>query len=317
MAGPFQCLLLATEHTEQDHGAEALAFVLAQRCRLPLAAVLPVAGNAELDMAAPQRAAAIDAEAASRREGLERAARTVGVALAVQVRRGPELADEIVAEALERRTDLLVIRRRGKRGLLANLLVGEMVSHVLAAAPCSVLVVPRDGVMWQRAVLVGIDPQQRDPALPAVAAALARECGAALHFVCVVARESERGAAGQALAQAVVDSGWRADGAAPAGALQVAKSLALPSGMPTSTPDPLPAGKPATLQTEVLVGAAPSTLLAAAAARGADLLVVGRSARPAPHGAGRARLGSVAREVTGLATCPVLVHVPTAAEAPR
>lgn len=283
MAGPFQRLLLATEHTEQDRGAEALAFALASRCALPLSAVLPVAGNPELEMAAPQRAAEIDAEAARRREGLEAAARAAGVALAVQVRHGAELAEEIVAEARERRADLLVIRRRGKRGLLANLLVGEMVSRVLAHSPCSVLVVPRDGTLWQRAVTVGIDPLQRDPSLPAAAAALARECGTALHFVCVAAREGERAAAEDALKQAIADGGTSVPGA----------------------------------HAEVVVGTAPSALLAAAAARGADLLVMGRAARPAPHGAARARLGSVAREVTGLATCPVLVHVPSVAETSR
>jgi len=287
MSGPFRHLLLATEHTEHDRGAEAVAFALAARCRLPLAAVLPVAGNPELEMAAPQLAAEIDAGAARRREGLESAARASGVELAVQVRHGAELAEEIVAEARERGTDLLVIRRRGKRGLLANLLVGEMVSRVLAAAPCSVLVVPRDAAMWQRAVMVGIDPQQRDASLPAAAAAVARECGAALHFVCVAAREGERAAAGQALAQAVADSG-------------------LGAGAP-----------PPAVHTEVVVGAAPPTLLAAAAARGADLLVVGRFARGAAHAGARTRLGAVAREVTGLATCPVLVHVPSAAETPR
>lgn len=293
MAEPFQRPLLATERTEQDRGAEAVAFALAVRCGLPLAAVLPVAGNPELEMAAPRLAAEIDAEAARRREGLEATARSAGVVLAVQVRHGADLADEIVAEARERRTDLLVIRRRGKRGLLAKLLVGEVVSRVLAAAPCSVLVVPRDGAMWQHAVLVGIDARHRDPTLPAAAATVARKCGAVLHFVCVAARESERAAAAQALKQAVADSGWGASEGARSGGVQT------------------------DVQTEVLVGSAPAAILATAAARGADLLIVGRSARALAHGAARPRLGSVAREVTGLATCPVLVHDPSAAETPR
>ena len=50
----------------------------------------------------------------------------------LRVRRGDELYRQIVDEARERKTELIVLRRRGKRGFLANLLVGEMVSKVLA-----------------------------------------------------------------------------------------------------------------------------------------------------------------------------------------
>lgn len=49
MAPPFTRLLLASEHTDFDRGAEALAFALAQRCGLPLAAVLPVTSNPEYE----------------------------------------------------------------------------------------------------------------------------------------------------------------------------------------------------------------------------------------------------------------------------
>ena len=99
--------------------------------------------------------------------------------LDLQARHGAEPYVEIVDEARERAADLIVIRRRGKRGLLANLLVGEMVFKVLAHAPCSVLVVPRGMPMWTRRVLVGIDPHAPDATLLAQAAALAAECALA------------------------------------------------------------------------------------------------------------------------------------------
>lgn len=268
-------LLLATEHTEQDGGAEAVALALAHRRGEPLAAVLPLARDAELEMAAPAAAERADAEAATRRQALLARARAAGVAIDLHLRRGPERHAEILDEARERGAGLLVIRRRGRRGLLANLLVGEMVSRVLAQATCSVLVVPREGQLWLRAVLVAIDPQHREPSLPAAAAALASECGAVLRLVCVAAREDLRPAAEQALAQALSDSG-------DAGA-----------------------------HGEVRVGAVAAEIMAAAEACGADLIVVGR------HGSGQARvrLGSVAREVTGRAACPVLVHAPAPAPA--
>ena len=132
---------------------------MAQHCGLPLAAVLPIVSNPEYEALAPQLAAHTEAQAGQRIQALLGDAQRAGVVLELQTRRGPEPYREIVDEARERHTDLIVIRRRGKRGLLANLLVGDMVRNVVAHAPCSVLVVPRASQMWSRRVLVALDPQ--------------------------------------------------------------------------------------------------------------------------------------------------------------
>src|SRR5512134_2569231 len=95
----FSRLLLATEHGEFDAGSEALAFVMAQRCGLPLAAVLPVVSNPEFEAVAPELAAKADAEASVRREQLESRARAAGVTMALRVRHGAEPYAEIVEEA--------------------------------------------------------------------------------------------------------------------------------------------------------------------------------------------------------------------------
>lgn len=280
MVAAFSRPLLATEHGEFDTGAEALAFAIARQCGLPLAGVLPVVSNPEYEVVAPQLAAKADAEAAAKRQHLATLARAQGVTLDLQVRHGPEAWTEIVDEARERGADLIVIRRRGKRGLLANLLVGEMVSKVVAHAPCSLLIAPRDARLWTRGVLAGVDPQAPDAGLLAQAALLARDCDLPLHLLCVAAGEAGREAAAQALAAAL----------ASAGALH------------------------ARVDGQVLTGRAHQVLVDTAQARGADLLVVGR------HGGtplARAWIGGTAQKVIGLAPCPVLVHVSQAkAETP-
>lgn len=270
---PFRRLLLATEHGEFDRGAEGLALALARHCALPLAAVLPLTSNAEFESVAPAWAARLDANASRDREALLADAARAGVNLDVVVRRGPEPYAEIVAEARARGTDLLVIRRRGQRSFLANLLVGEMVSKVVAHAPCTVLVVPRDGVMWQRRVLLGLDPQRADPQATRRAALLAAACGLPMQVVAVMAADTERAAA-----QATIDAA-----VAEAGILGVVATG------------------------ELRTGRTHQALLDAAAACGADLIVIGRH-----QGGGlpRAWLGGVAQKVLGLAHGPVLVHVP-------
>jgi nucleotide-binding universal stress UspA family protein len=254
MTHPFERLLLATEHSEFDSGAEAVAFALAQRCGLPLAGVLPILGNAEYEMVAPEHAARADARAAERRSALEAAARAHGVAFDLRVRHGPELDAEIVAEARDRAADLIVIRRRGKRGLLANLLVGEMVGKVVAQSPCSVLVTPRGAAIWQRRVMLALDPLAGDRSSVTQAAAIAAECGLPLQLTCVAADTAARAGAQQALVA----------------------GLALARAMHANTDG------------DVRVGRAPDVLIEAAREAGADLLVISRQANAAHKVIGRA-----------------------------
>lgn len=277
MAAAFARLLLATEHGSYDGGAESLALALAQRCGLPLACVLPIVGNPEFETVAPRLAERADAEASLKREQLLAMALAAGVRLTVQVRRGPEPAAEIIEEARLQRADLLVVRRRGPRGVLANLLVGEMVSQVLRSAPCSVLIAPRAAQMWSRRVMVGLDPAAVDVGTLGLAAGLAADCGLPLQVVCVVGNEAARSLAQPALATA----------------LQQARAVCRSA------------------DGELRVGPVQQELTAAARGCAADLIVIGRQGRDHP---GRARIGGVTNKVIGAADGPVLVHVHNAQE---
>jgi nucleotide-binding universal stress UspA family protein len=282
MTAIFTRLLLATEHTEYDSGAEPLALALAQKCAVPLAIVLPLVSNPEYEALAPQLAQRAEAEAAAKLQELRQTAQAAGVAVELRARRGPEPYREIVDEASERGSDLIVIRRRGQRGLLANLLVGEMVRNVVAHAPCSVLVTPRGARMWSRRVLVAIDPRSTDMTPVTTAAAIAAACALPLSVVGV--------------ADTAADAMQQAEKA-----LQRAWSTARAFGIPVDG--------------FVRIGRPHSQILSAAQQSLADLLVIGR------HGddtLARAWLGGVAQKVIGLADLPVLVSVtPKSVEAPR
>ena len=267
----FNRLLLATEHSENDAGAEALAFALARRCELPLAGVLPLVSNAEYEALAPELAARAEAQARERLEALRDAARRAGVALEIHARRGPQPDQLIVDECARLAADLLVIRRRGRRGLLANLLLGEMVRNVVTHAPCSVLVAPRAARMWSRRVLVAIDPLGTDMTAVSIAAAIAAQCGLPLSGVTVV-----DDAAG------TVERSRRAvrDAASSARAQGVELEMRSCGGRPHEQ------------------------IVATAEALGADLIVIGRRGEDR---LARAWLGGVAQKVIGLADRPVLV----------
>lgn len=270
MSQLFTRLLLATEHTEFDAGAEAVAIGMAQRCQLPLATVLPLVSNPEYEALAPEIATRAEQDAAAKIVKIRAKAQAQGVAIDLHVRRGEEPYQEIIAEARERNTELIIVRRRGKRGFLANLLVGEMVSKVLAHAPCHVLFVPREASMWSQAVMVAAEPGAQGLRLVKTAAAVAAECGLPLHLVYVTTGQ----------AKAPDTDSFLADAAAAAQQLGIS------------------------LQVDVRSGKAFTEILASTAAGKADLLVIG--SRSDSH-IGRAMIGGVAQKIIGLSDKPVLV----------
>lgn len=270
MAQLFSRMLLATEHGEFDVGAERTALALAQRCQRPLAALLPLLSNPEYEALAPQIAARAEREAAGNIARLRAQADAVGVTVDLRLRRGEEPYLEIVQEALAQGSDLIIIRRRGKRGFLANLLVGEMVSKVLAHAPCHVLIAPRDACLWRQRVLVAAVPGAQGRQIVATALAVAAQFGLALQLVSVVPAEGLR-----APAQAFVTE-----------LLQLAQQAGV------SAQGEVRSGKPFT------------EILAAAAACQADLIVMGGRG---DSRIGRALLGGVAQKVIGLSEHPILV----------
>lgn len=277
---PFTRLLLATEHSDQDAGAERVALAMSRRCGLPLQAVLPLAFNAEFESVAPELAARADAQAAERRAALQALAVQAGVDCTIHVRRAAELHEAIVDTARALGSELIVTRRRGRRGVLANLLVGEMVSRVVAHAPCSVLLTPAQGAMWSRRICCGVDPAAPSMGVVEQAARVAATCGLPLDLVAVVPSLAQRDAADAVMA----------------GAGQRARALG------------------AQVETQVCVGRVHDALLQAAAAAQADLLVIGRHGGQALgtlQGLARAWLGGAAQKIIGLATSPVLVVVET------
>lgn len=192
MDHPFKHILLATERTKFDAGAERVALEMAKLCNLPLSVVVPVLTNPEFEIEARKLIDRSESEIASRIDELRAQAGEMGVSIDVHARRGEVPYKEIIIEASGRKSDLVVIRRRGKRSFLANLLIGEMVGKVVGAAPCSVLMVPRSGKMWTHGILVAVDASDGAASIVAVAAAIASLCNLPLHVISVVASDGGR-----------------------------------------------------------------------------------------------------------------------------
>lgn len=270
MSKSFNRVLLATEGTEFDVGSERVAIELAARWQLPLLAVIGVVSNPEFETVAPRLARKAEAEAAAHLDELRQTARARGVELLGSVRVGETLYQEIVAEASERKADLIVLRRRGKRGFVAQLLVGAMVHTVIGHAPCSVLIVPRAASMWSRRILLATDGSAHSERATEVAAEVTVRCALPVAVVCVSVHPQE-------------------DLAATA---NVERALALLRAAGASADGHTRGGRPH------------DAILAVGREVGADLIVLGRRGI---GGVERLLLGSTAERVAGLADCPVLI----------
>lgn len=272
MKHPFERILLATEHTEFDSGAERLAFDMAKRCGVPLHAVVPVLSNPEYEVIAPQLAERTEHEAVAKINALHDAASNAGIQLEIKARRGAEPYREIVQEAEEHRSDLIVTRRRGKRSFLSNLLVGEMVSKVTGHAPCSVLFVPRAAQMWSHGVLAAVDNSPNAEHVAHTAAKVAAQCALPLTLISVISHDTPE---------------LRAQAEATLGHVLATASAA---GVQADS--------------RILTGKPFEQILATAESLGTDLVVVGR------HGESnviRAPFGGTTQKVVGLTDTPVLV----------
>ena len=272
MAAPLHRIALMTQWTEFDSGAERIALALAQQGRLPLTIVVPLLSNPEFEVVAHELVA--DAEAATARASADFDARVraAGVTARLRVRRGDELWREVVDETRATKADLIVTRRRGHRGFLGKLRVGEMVREIAAHAPCPLLMVPRAAALPSRRALVVLDSDAMVDAVVAPAAALAGLLGFALEVVALSASAAGQGARWLQRAHAVAqDMNVRMDGLEEAG---------------------------------TLADVAASRL----SARSVDLLVLGVDAGPARHG----RLGEAVETVVGGAPCATLLVRPQA-----
>lgn len=182
---PLRRIALMTQWTEFDAGAESVALELAQRLKLPLTVVVPLLSNPEFEVVAPDLVA--DAEAATARAvaAFNTRVREAGVTAEIRVRRGDELWREVVDETRAAQADLIVTRRRGHRGFLGKLRVGEMVRQIAAHAPCPLMMVPHQAVTPSQGILVAVDAESNLESAITSAAVLASTLGIALDVLMV------------------------------------------------------------------------------------------------------------------------------------
>ena len=271
-AGRVKTVLVATDGSEYSIGAVRVALSMAAKAAARLLAMSVVISNDEYELVAAEAAAEDSRRARGLVDAVADKAAGAGVDCDTMVRRAQDPFEAIVAAAEEYGADVIVMGRRGRRGL-ARMMLGDATAKVICNTRSAVLVVPRAAAMWSRRLLLASDGSASSEAATDTALRLAGCCGvpATVLSVEVPKHAPARRAEARRIVERTVErlraAGIQADGRVGQG-------------------DP------------------PDVIMTAAGESGADLIVLGSHGRT---GLGRLLVGSNSHAVIGRATCPVLV----------
>ncbi|MCW8916944.1 MAG: universal stress protein [Magnetovibrio sp.] len=269
--GRFENVMLATDGSEWSAGAERIAV---QVCK-EHGAVLNILSAISTPGEAGWMGKPNDIEAARETDAvIERITATAkehGVECKGHVRSGNDPYEVIVDTAKDIQADVIVMGRKGRRGL-ARMLLGDATAKVIGYASCSVLVVPETANVWQ-SILIATDGSRFSDMAAVTAGELAKTGGVPLFVLSVkVPVHSERR---QNEAQPIVD-----------------RVLSFLEGQGVQA------------RGIVEEGAADDTIVDVANDRKAGLIVLGNFGRT---GIGRMLFGSKAERVINQTNSPVLI----------
>lgn len=266
-------ILFATDGSEYSLGAQKAAIALTKRCNGELHIMSIMLTTQDLEGVGTQHMRETrEKEVQSRLDKVAESALAEGVACTTHLVFGEHPQHEIVNTAAEIGADLIVMGRRGTRGL-ARSMVGHATAYVAGHAPCNVLVVPRAAEVWSKRILLATDGSEHSSTAAEAALGVARQCGLPVTVVSATTRShsSER----KAEAKASVE---REVAAMQAAGIQSTGVIA--EGRPDDV------------------------VIETTAKEDADLIVVGSHGRT---GLVRLVLGSISERIMGQAQCPVMV----------
>jgi hypothetical protein len=276
LVGRFDHLLVATDGSEFSASALRVATRFAQRNKAELTTMSMVTIDLEAEAIAASAARMTEAEARQALAEAQVAARAEGYETQIELCEGLTPHKEIVRMADDQHADLIVMGRRGRRGL-ALMMVGDSTRRVISYADCSVLVVQRAAEIWRERILLATDGSRHGERAAQAAGQVAKIFGLPITVLSVL--------------RSRFDDVWHTE--AELEVERIKGGLAL-QGIEVDS--------------ALVEGVDPAAaIVELARQRGADLIVMGSHGRT---GLSRLLLGSVAEGVIGHAACPVLVVKP-------
>jgi len=180
--------MLATDGSEFCTDAELVSLEVTAKVGGTLLIASVVVTNPAAEVISPEAIGDAEQETRALLNRIYGVAVEKAIAAESVFRRGPDPLQEILAAAEEHNADVIVMGRRGKRGLLRRM-IGDATSRAVGTAKCSVLVVPEGATMWRRRILLATDGSRFSDAAAVAATRLAELCRLPVTVVSMI-RES-------------------------------------------------------------------------------------------------------------------------------
>lgn len=265
----LETILLATDQSEYSEGAIREAIKFASKCSSRIYACMTLETNPEYESIGSSVFEKEEEEASAYIKSIKARAEKEGVSCETILHESMDAAQAIVDEATEKKADMIVIGRRGRKGV-AKALMGETAAKVITHAPCKVLVVPKVAQIQYKNILVATDGLTQAKAAVSEAIAIAKRTGSHLIALSAMRDESERAMATKFANEAA--------------------EMAKKEGVSAEAVTP--------------VGRSFNVILETAGGRGVDLIVMGTYGKT---GVKKLLMGSATEKVIGNAGCGVLV----------
>jgi nucleotide-binding universal stress UspA family protein len=189
--GGLEKILLAIDRSEYSEGAIREAIKFASKCSSRMYVSMTIETNPEYETIGSNVFEKEEKEATAYLDSIRARAAKEGVACETALHESMDASQAIVEEARAKKADMIVIGRRGYKGL-AKALMGEVAAKVIAHAPCKVLVVPKAAQIEYRNMLVATDGSPHAIAAMKEAIAIAMRCGSHIIALSAMRDESER-----------------------------------------------------------------------------------------------------------------------------
>src|SRR5512137_1623624 len=166
-------LLLATDGSEFSEGAIREAIRMAKQCSSKLTVLSVIETNPEFESMAPQVLEKREKEVRAHLEAVQARAKKEGVTCDIALHEGEDSYKYIVDEAVAKKSTMIIVGRRGKKGF-RRLVMGSTTSWTIGHAPCSVLVVPRNAQVEFKSIVVATDGSPHSAAAASEAIGIAK-----------------------------------------------------------------------------------------------------------------------------------------------
>ncbi|MFN3740462.1 MAG: universal stress protein [Thermodesulfovibrionales bacterium] len=180
----IQRILLSTDCSEFSSGAEREAINIAKRFKAGLYILSVIETNPEFTALAPGILEKVEEKTRKCLNELKLKVEKEGISSEIVIHEAEEPYKFIIDEASKKGANLIVMGRRGRKGLM-RLMMGSQTARTIGHSPVSVLVVPRNARIEFKNIVIATDASKFSEKAAEEAIELAKQTGASLYAIAV------------------------------------------------------------------------------------------------------------------------------------